>query len=274
MITLEQISKDEHGGHSGWNNDSRRDAAALFNTCSDFGFIVTLVVVQNVLSYTHAATVKLQRSQGDILKAYNDIDLIIGTLQNTVRKNIDQYHDTWFEQATKLAGKVSVSPSKPRTCSRQTLWTNTPAHTPNVYYRVVLTAPFIDHLITELNTRFDKNSAGFSKGFILIPTIMQEKIKQSGTGSWKADFKEFVSLYESDLPNPRLVDAETDIWEMKWRKHIGVLPDRISTTLKVCKPMELSFPNLYCCLKILGTLPITTCECERSISSLRRLKTY
>ena len=68
MITLEQISKDEHGGHSGWNDDSRRDAAALFNTCSDFGFIVTLVVVQNVCSYTHAATVKLQRSQGDILK--------------------------------------------------------------------------------------------------------------------------------------------------------------------------------------------------------------
>ena len=113
MITLEQISKDEHGGHSGWNDDSRRDAAALFNKCSDFGFIVTLVVVQNFLSYTYAATVKLQRSQGDILKAYNDIDLIIGTLQNTVRKNIDQYHDTWFEQATKLAGKVSVSPSKP-----------------------------------------------------------------------------------------------------------------------------------------------------------------
>ena len=214
--------------------------------------------------------VKLQRSQGDILKAYNDIDLIIGTLQNTVRKNIDQYHDTWFEQATKLAGKVSVSPSKPLTCSRQTLRANTPAHTPNVYYRVVLTAPFIDYLITELNTRFDKNNAGFSKGFILIPTIMQEKIKQSG--SWKADFKEFVALYESDLPNPRLVDAEMDIWEMKWTKHICVLPDCISTTLKVCKPMELSFPNLYCCLKILGTIPVTTCECERSISSLRRLK--
>ena len=52
------------------------------------------------------------------------------------------------------------------------------------------------------------------------------------------------------------------------------VPDRISTTLKVCKPMELSYPNLHCCLKILGTIPVTTCECERSISSLRRLKTY
>ena len=101
---------------------------------------------------------------------------------------------------------------------------------------------------------------------------MQEKIKQSGAGSWKADFKKFVALYESDLPNPRLVYAEMDIWEMKWRKHIGVLHDRISTSLKVCKPMELSFPNLYCCLKILGTIPVTTCECERSVPSLRRLK--
>ena len=28
------------------------------------------------------------------------------------------------------------------------------------------------------------------------------------------------------------------------------------------------------CLKIFSTLPITTCECERNVSALRRLKTY
>ena len=37
---------------------------------------------------------------------------------------------------------------------------------------------------------------------------------------------------------------------------------------------ESMFPNLYCCLRLLGTVPVTTCECERSISSLRRLKSY
>ena len=116
MITLEQISKDEQGGHSGWNNDSRRDAAALFNTCSDFGFIVTLVVVHNILSYTHAATVKLQRSQGDILKAYNDIDLIIETLQNTVKKIlINSMIHGLNRQQNWLGRSVSPHPN-PKTC--------------------------------------------------------------------------------------------------------------------------------------------------------------
>ena len=35
-----------------------------------------------------------------------------------------------------------------------------------------------------------------------------------------------------------------------------------------------AFENIKVALLILGTLPITSCECERSISALRRLKNY
>ena len=38
--------------------------------------------------------------------------------------------------------------------------------------------------------------------------------------------------------------------------------------------MKTMFPNIYTALCILGTIPITTCQCERSVSALRRLKTY
>ena len=64
-----------------------------------------------------------------------------------------------------------------------------------------------------------------------------------------------------------------DLWEAFWtRKFVGVLPGKILSTLKSCN--ESMFPNFYCCLRLLGTVPVTTCECERSISSLRRLKSY
>ena len=33
-------------------------------------------------------------------------------------------------------------------------------------------------------------------------------------------------------------------------------------------------PNLYILLKIVATLPVTSCECERSISTVRRLNNY
>ena len=37
---------------------------------------------------------------------------------------------------------------------------------------------------------------------------------------------------------------------------------------------KTSYPNIHTAFHIFGTIPVTTCSCERSISSLRRLKTF
>ena len=37
---------------------------------------------------------------------------------------------------------------------------------------------------------------------------------------------------------------------------------------------ESMFPNIHHVLRVMCTVPVTSCECERSISVLRRLKTY
>ena len=37
---------------------------------------------------------------------------------------------------------------------------------------------------------------------------------------------------------------------------------------------ETIFPNIHCLFRLICTLPVTSCECEHSISVLRRLKTY
>ena len=50
------------------------------------------------------------------------------------------------------------------------------------------------------------------------------------------------------------------------------MPDSVSVTLK--RVDSLAFPNINLTLKLLGTLPITTCECEQSFSSLRIVKTW
>ena len=34
------------------------------------------------------------------------------------------------------------------------------------------------------------------------------------------------------------------------------------------------FPNIFTLLKILSSLLVTSCECERSFSAMRRLKSY
>ena len=51
-----------------------------------------------------------------------------------------------------------------------------------------------------------------------------------------------------------------------------IVADSCATSLKACDPDD--FPNLYMLLKVAAILPVTTCECERSISTMRRLNNY
>ena len=72
MATLEDIALNKGGdgkvGAGNWNSKSRDDAQALTNA-GTFQFIVTLVIVKNILWLTRQATVKLKRKEMDIVAA-------------------------------------------------------------------------------------------------------------------------------------------------------------------------------------------------------------
>ena len=90
--------------------------------------------------------------------------------------------------------------------------------------------------------------------------------------NWKKKFKAFVNFYESDLPNPLALDAELELWENYWINFTGSRPETVAQTLKQVN-LKL-FANLEIALRILATIPVTSCECERTFSALRRLKDY
>ena len=216
----------------------------------------------------------MQSATNDTVKGYEEIDLLKATVLD-VRKNTDEYHQTWYNEATALGDLVGSSPSMPRICKRQTTRDNQSANSPFTYYRIALTSQLLDHLINELSVRFDKSGLNLVKGFIVIPALLHERIVRRGRAFWNSGFLQFVEPYKEDLPDFDCLRSEMDIWEMYWtQKFVGKLPDRISDTLKETVSMKTTFPDIFCAMCILGTIPITTCECERSISSLRRLKSY
>ena len=49
-------------------------------------------------------------------------------------------------------------------------------------------------------------------------------------------------------------------------------PSSLAESIKDCDS-DL-FPNIYVLLQIACTIPVTSCECERSASALRRLNNY
>ncbi|XP_047138941.2 52 kDa repressor of the inhibitor of the protein kinase-like [Hydra vulgaris] len=89
---------------------------------------------------------------------------------------------------------------------------------------------------------------------------------------WRSNFLLFSNEYEDELPEPRYIMTELNMWEAYWRSFKNSLP----TTLTKLLPFidRITFPNIFTLIQILATIPVTTCTCERSISVIRHLKTY
>eukprot|EP00112_Aurelia_sp_Birch-Aquarium-sp1_P013364 Seg2834.3 transcript_id=Seg2834.3/GoldUCD/mRNA.D3Y31 product="52 kDa repressor of the inhibitor of the protein kinase" protein_id=Seg2834.3/GoldUCD/D3Y31 len=250
-----------------WNQESCKDASTLFAACSSFQFILALVVVRNCLAYIRGATMKLQRESMDMIKAYDEIDDIKDELRS-VRRNLDIKFEQWFSEARSLSSYVGSDVQMPRTCARQINRENYPGQSSEEYYRRSIATPFLDHLLSELDSRFNPESKILASGFNIVPKVMRKQ-----ENIWREEFLKFTDEYKDDLPLLKSMNAEIDRWSTRWsRVSEKDLPDRLSDTLQMTD--ELSYPNIYASLKIMATVPITTCTCERSISVLRRLKTY
>ena len=89
--------------------------------------------------------------------------------------------------------------------------------------------------------------------------------------AWKNDLIEFASFYKTDMPNFLAFQSELNLWEKYWSTYNRDIPDNLTATLKAT---PFTFENIHVCLRILATLPVTSCECEGSFSALRRLKDY
>ena len=89
----------------------------------------------------------------------------------------------------------------------------------------------------------------------------------------KGDMKPFFDLYEIDFVAYGRINAELHMWQMFWeKKQTNNEYYEINQLLKITN--KKMFPGIYNCLTILGTIPVSSSECERTISVLRRLKTY
>lgn len=87
------------------------------------------------------------------------------------------------------------------------------------------------------------------------------------------DLQELVQLYESDLPSPELVEQEVVRWKHKYRSlSEEERPDTRAKAMRECDP--IFFPNIAVLLQIACTILVTSCECERSASVIRRLNNF
>jgi hypothetical protein len=102
----------------------------------------------------------------------------------------------------------------------------------------------------------------------LVPTIVinQTDLNQVTKG---------LMSWQIDMPSSSSLLSELKLWQQHWvHRHTlqGEIPSDLHTSLAICD--EDIYPNIHVLLKIGCTLPISTCEAERSFSCYRRVKTH
>lgn len=159
----------------------------------------------------------------------------------------------------------------PRTCRRQTHRTNTPADSPSQYYLRTISIPLVDYLLTDMKTWFSEHQRKALLGLCIVPSAMLSM----SDSDFNTNTSRLAEIYKEDLPSPHSFTCERDFWKLKWQSYLtehgkNSLPLDPSSTLKQTSTM---YPNIRVLLKILSTLPVTTCSAERSFSALKRTKT-
>ena len=267
VMANERLFAGQYGDAAwSWDTDTKNKASGLAKAISSFSFIITLLTAMKCLSVLKPLSVKLQKRDLDVYEAYTQSNKVTDDLQD-IRDNIEDIWTEWFDLAVTTAANVGVVPTIPRRTNQQQHRDNVPAQTPSDYYKRAVAIPLLDHLQSEMKTYFNPtNDAVLSSLFNLLPELV-------AVGDRNPDIEAALEFYENDLPSPHVVDVELLLWKRKWcSTEDADLSTSAVQALAACD--REFFPNIHTLIRILCTLPITSAECERSFSTLRRLKTY
>ena len=142
------------------------------------------------------------------------------------RERVDESFAEIYVEAVSKAEEVGVEPKLPRVASRQMYKSNTPAQSPEDYFKRNNAIPFLDHIINNLDAKFDGAQiyicsliAFYLFQFLLVafsrtaasllcltPTVLCSE---------EVDISEVVKMYHDDLPSPELIQPELQRWKQQ-----------------------------------------------------------
>ena len=197
----------------------------------------------------------------DMVCAHSDIDLVKSTLKG-YRSRVDGFHHSVYEKTLGLAASIDVEESSPHLAGRQTQRHNIRWANAEDFYRLNLTTPFLDHMITELETRFDSQS---STVVIEFAQLLLAKI-QADSPLALHKLPSVMELYEDELPLPRGFDIELNMWSSRWttawnKSLVEIL--NIPVTLLRCRLL----PNVHKLMIIMTTIPLTSHHTGEKLST-------
>ncbi|KAL4121721.1 hypothetical protein QTP88_014177 [Uroleucon formosanum] len=223
--------------------------------------------------YGKTITVPLSIQLQSININYTQSIEMINNVKNvltTIRQNSKTEFKNIFEETRKIAVNMDVDiriPRIPRVTKIQCHRANAQPQSTDLseFYHIYYSLPYLDYLMSELNSRFHENNDSVISNLKLI-------IPKYYFACETSDDKilNVALTYEADLPHSiEALRGELNLWKQFWKNK----SEKADSSMEVFKYASM-FPNIKYLLTILTVLPITTASAEKSFSSLKRIMTY
>ncbi|KAK3094432.1 hypothetical protein FSP39_001685 [Pinctada imbricata] len=249
-----------------WDRETRVKAQGLLSVMKSSSFLVAFVTVKNVLEIIKPLTVKLQKRDIDIVDAYNLIDSTKREVKDLRARIGNEDFSVWFKDAEHLATVANSLITTPRLAGKQRYRANAECSNAEEYFLRNVAIPFCDFISSKLATRFSEDNRAGKAMFSLLPkSVVKVDI---------SDTLEGLSTWDNDLQSPSSLRHEISAWKRKWST-IETIDSKYDNMIGCLTEIDGDvFPNLQKLFVIGCTLPVTSCEAERSFSVHKRTKTY
>lgn len=257
---------------SSWKDGS--EAGSLKWAVLNTEFCIAVHVIAHVFAFAMPLCKALQRESLDLKEAVVLAEDCSSELLK-MRSNAEEEFKQVYNEVQTVASAVDIELKLPRLCKKQKNRSNAPSSNTEgldeacneveKHYRINLFLPFVDFFISQLEERFKKHTSIFEGFQCLYSEINSET---------KPKLNALVEFYANDVStNSEDIYIELTLWrkEIERTNKQAALKYAL-TSLDACD--HTLYPSIHQLLKILCTLPVTTCTAERSFSTLKRVKTY
>lgn len=257
---------------SSWKDGS--EAGSLKWAVLNTEFCIAVHVIAHVFAFAMPLCKALQRESLDLKEAVVLAEECSSELLK-MRSNAEEEFKQVYNEVQTVASAVDIELKLPRLCNKQKNRSNAPSSNTEgldeacneveKHYRINLFLPFVDFFISQLEERFKKHTSIF-EGFQCLYTEINSETKPK--------LNALVEFYANDVStNSEDIYIELTLWrkEIERTNKQAALKYAL-TSLDACD--HTLYPSIHQLLKILCTLPVTTCTAERSFSTLKRVKTY
>ena len=142
-----------NGNSWNWDSDSRSTANGLRNIFTSFEHVAAFFLSKELLEPIKPIAECLQGRLQEVYFGFNKIDEVKEHYKK-LHEKANAEHDQIYRKALNLSTHIGCNESMPRVIRGRQTRPNPTVSSPSDYWRVTITIPLLDSIISELEARF------------------------------------------------------------------------------------------------------------------------